>query len=78
MKTAVSLPDELFERADRFARRAGKSRSELFQDALREYLARRAPEDLTEAVNRAVAAAGKRGEEFVTAASQRVLERVEW
>lgn len=72
------MPDELFERVDRLARRVRKSRSELFRDALREYLARRAPEDLTEAVNRAVAAAGAGAEEFVTAASQRVLERVEW
>ncbi len=38
----------------------------------------RAPEDLTEAVNRAVAAAGEGAEEFVSTASQRVLERVEW
>lgn len=41
-------------------------------------LARRAPEDLTEAVARAVAAAGGGGEEFVSAASRRLLERVEW
>ncbi len=78
MKTAISLPDDLFERADRFARRVGKSRSEVFQDALREYLARRAPENLTEAINRAVAAAGKGAEELVSAASRQVLERAEW
>jgi len=72
------MPDGLFERADRFARRTGKSRSELFQDALREYLARHAPDEITEAMNQAIARAGEGAEEFVPAASRRVLERVEW
>lgn len=78
MKTAVSVPNGLFERADRFARRTGKSRSEVFQDALREYLARHAPDEITEATNRVVESAGESAEEFVAAASRRVLERVEW
>jgi len=78
MKTAISVPDDLFERANRFAQRTGKSRSELFQDALREYLARHAPDEITEAMNQAVARAGEGAEEFVAAASRRVLERVEW
>ena len=41
MKTAISLPDMLFHRADAFAERAGISRSELYATALEEYLARR-------------------------------------
>ena len=38
MKTAISLPDELFEAAERVARRLGLSRSELYQRALAKYL----------------------------------------
>ncbi len=34
MKTAISLPDPLFEAADRVARQLGVSRSELFQRAV--------------------------------------------
>ena len=40
MKTAISLPDDLFSSADAFAHRTGRSRSELYAEALREYLAR--------------------------------------
>ena len=38
MKTAVSIPNDLFEGAERLARRTRRSRSRLFSDALREYL----------------------------------------
>lgn len=41
MKTAISLPDKLFQEADEFAERAGISRSELYATAVAEYLARR-------------------------------------
>ena len=37
MKTAVSIPDDVFERAERLAKRARHSRSEVFSRALREY-----------------------------------------
>jgi metal-responsive CopG/Arc/MetJ family transcriptional regulator len=39
MKTAISIPDGLFQAADDFARRAGMSRSELYSKAVDEYLA---------------------------------------
>ena len=38
MKTAVSLPDELFERAERVAHRLGRTRSALYAEALAAYL----------------------------------------
>ena len=41
MKTVISLPDKLFREADEFATRAGLSRSELYANAVAEYLARR-------------------------------------
>jgi metal-responsive CopG/Arc/MetJ family transcriptional regulator len=78
MKTAVSIPDEVFEGAERLARRTKKSRSRLFSDALKEYLARHTPEEVTEAMNKAVAEIGEQRDPFVAAAARRVLERVEW
>ena len=51
MKTAISLPDRVFKEAERFARRQKKSRSQLYAEALAEYLARHAPNDITEAMN---------------------------
>lgn len=59
MKTAISIPDEVFEGAERLARRTKKSRSQLFSDALKEYLARHAPDEITEAMNRACAEVGE-------------------
>ncbi|HJN73874.1 MAG TPA: hypothetical protein QGF58_08080 [Myxococcota bacterium] len=51
MKTAISLPDELFLRADTFARRTGRTRSQLYADALREFLARWDEADVTAALD---------------------------
>lgn len=38
MKTAISIPEKLFESAEQFARGRGMSRSELYATALRQYL----------------------------------------
>ncbi len=38
MRTAVSVPDELFRRAEGAARRLGMSRSELYARAITEFL----------------------------------------
>ncbi len=38
VKTAISVPDEVFEQAERFAKRLGISRSELVTRALRRFL----------------------------------------
>ena len=51
MKTAVSLPDALFEAAERLARRLRVSRSQLFQRALSSYLRAHQDESVTEALN---------------------------
>ncbi len=48
MKTAISIPEELFESAERFARRRGMSRSELYATALRHYLQEHRSEGITE------------------------------
>ena len=40
MKTAISLPDAIFEEADAVAKRLGMSRSELYTEALKVYLQR--------------------------------------
>ena len=78
MKVAVSIPNNLFEVAERLARRSGKSRSRLFSDALREYVARRSPDKITEATDQAVAEIGNSTDPFVAAASCRRLEQSEW
>ena len=80
MKTAVSIPDEIFQRAERLARRTKRSRSRLFSDALQEYLARHSPDEITEAMNKVCDALGEDAapDQFVSAATKRILENTEW
>jgi hypothetical protein len=51
MKTAISIPDVLFEAADRVAGRLGISRSELYQRALRRYLEEQSGEVIRETLD---------------------------
>jgi metal-responsive CopG/Arc/MetJ family transcriptional regulator len=78
MKTAISIPDDLFEGAERLARRTKKSRSRLFRDALKEYLARHTPDQVTEAMDKALGEIGVTEDGFVSTAAQRILEQTEW
>lgn len=79
MKTAVSVPDDLFARADRFARTMRRSRSEVYSAALREYLARHAPDEVTTALDAVLAEVGQEAAEpFLAEAARRTAARSEW
>ncbi len=78
MKTAVSIPDEIFERAERLAKRNRRSRSELYASALDEYVARHSPDEVTDTMNRVCERVGDEKDAFVAAASLRTLDRIEW
>lgn len=78
MKTAVSIPDDVFEEAERLARRTKTSRSRLFSEALREYVARRTPDKVRQAMDAALAEIGEQSTTFATTAARRLLERSEW
>ena len=51
MKTAISVPDEVFEAADRTAKKLGVSRSELYSTAVYEYIERHKFEEVTSRLN---------------------------
>ena len=78
MKTAVSIPDDIFKRVERLARRGRRSRSAVYAAALDEYAARHAHDEVTDGVNRACDAIGDEDDRFLATAGQRVLDRVEW
>ena len=78
MKTAISLPDAVFHAAERQAKRAQKSRSQLYADAITEYLSRHSPDEVTEAMNHVVDQLPESPDPFVLAAAQSVLARNEW
>lgn len=78
MKTAVSVPNEVFERAERLAKRLELSRSELYSRALREYLARHTPDEVTQALDRLSEDLDTSADDFVREASRRILEATDW
>ena len=72
MKTAISIPDDLYREVEACSRRLKLSRSRFFATAAREYLARHAaPADATEAWNRAILAGGQPGDDPASVALRR-------
>ena len=51
MKTAISIPDDVFENAERTAKKLGVSRSELYANAVAEFIERYRREGITEKLN---------------------------
>lgn len=78
MKTAVSIPDDVFAEADRLAQQLNTSRSQLYSRALKEFLARHAPDQVTEVMNRVCDEVGGHSDEFGRRAARNVLKKSEW
>ena len=78
MKTAVSVPDAIFERAEKLARRLRKSRSQLYSDALREYVARHDPAAVTAALEALYEGDDSRTDAFVRESARRTLRATDW
>lgn len=51
MKVAISLPDPVFRSAETLARKLGKSRSQLYAEAIAEYVGARGAKALTARLN---------------------------
>ena len=77
MKTAVSVPDDIYEQAERLARRTGRSRSEIYSTALREYVAHHIDDEVTAALDSMADLVGVR-DPLVVASARHVLTNVEW
>ncbi len=77
MKTAVSLPNDLFEAAENLADELGVTRSELYARALEEYVKDRRR---AEVEKRLKAFYGENGpsDPDVTSYSRTILKRAEW
>ncbi|MCA9855063.1 MAG: ribbon-helix-helix protein, CopG family [Dehalococcoidia bacterium] len=83
MKTAISLPNELFEELEALVKKSGGTRSEIYVAALREYVARHVPDRVTDAFNRLADELENGTEEeetrsFRREATRRAFERTEW
>jgi metal-responsive CopG/Arc/MetJ family transcriptional regulator len=78
MKTAISLPDDLFESADELAKRLGVSRSELYATAVAEFLAKHHHAKVTERLDQVYGQQSSRLERPLRRAQTRSLRATEW
>ena len=78
MKTAVSIPDEVFRSADELARRRNMARSSLYTEALREYLERHRGTGVTEQLDRVYADQPSGLEEDAAALQRQSVLRDGW
>lgn len=78
MKVAVSVPDPIFNAAERLARERQIARSQLFTQALEEFISRHAPEAVTAKLNEVYAGTESGLEEPLLRAQLARLEHETW
>ena len=78
MKTAISIPDSVFQAAEKHAKRMRKSRSQLFSEAMVEYLERHTPDEITRMLNETLETVSDVDDSFIRKASHSLLGRSEW
>ena len=76
MKVAVSVPDELFQRADEAASRLGLNRSQLYTRAIEEFLL--AQGEVDPVTRRLDELADELDTGFATSAGRRLIEQGAW
>ena len=76
MKTAISIPDDIFRKAERMAKQRKVSRSQLYTAALVRLLDAEPQDDITRAYDSAFDDATR--DPLIDAAARRALEGVEW
>jgi len=78
MKTAISIPDPLFDAADEVADRLGMSRSQLYAKAVAEYVEKHRDDQVTEALNQVYAKYSSTLDPVLAAMQSMSLPREEW
>ena len=78
MKTAISLPDDLFAAVDVLARKLGIPRSRLVAEALAEYVAKHRHARVTEQLDAVYTDETSSVDEPVRRAQRRVVKRSDW
>lgn len=78
MKTAVSLPDDLFKMAEDAARRLHVSRSRLYASAIAEFLERHETDAVTERLNEVYGRRRAKVDPALQRAQFRTIEKNSW
>jgi metal-responsive CopG/Arc/MetJ family transcriptional regulator len=78
MKTAISIPDPLFDAADQVAARLGLSRSELYARAVAEFIRQHRDDQVTQSLNRVYARQSSRLDPALEALQYASLPKEDW
>lgn len=78
MKTAISIPDNVFQSAEQLAKRLGVSRSELYVKAVDEYIKTHKYQCVTESLNNVYSVEDSALDEDVYSLQSHSLEEGEW
>lgn len=78
MKTAISIPDEVFRRVEAQAKRLKLSRSEFFTRAAERFLVALSDENVTRSYDEAFADEDRKADAFRRRATKAALLSIEW
>lgn len=78
MRTALSIPDDVFEQGERLARRLHTSRSQLYARALADFVVQHEEDKITSSMNGVILEVGSEADKFTRRAARQTLRRVEW
>jgi metal-responsive CopG/Arc/MetJ family transcriptional regulator len=78
MKTAISIPNNIFEQAESLARKLRISRSELYTEAIKDYLRENHVEDVTAKLNEVYDNAASNLDDSLLKAQAASLPKEEW
>ena len=78
MKTAISIPDKLFNAADRYAKNHGYSRSRLFAEAVAQYLGQHPSDQITQKLNEVYSSEPAELDEALAIIQANSIAKEEW
>jgi len=78
MKVAISIPDRIFQAAERISKRLRISRSQLYAEAVEAYIQAQSGDEITARLNEVYSETSSRPEPEVEAATVEVLRRERW
>lgn len=78
MKTAISIPDKLFSAADHFAKSHGFSRSQLFAEAVHQYLEQHSSDHITKQLDEVYSSEPAKVDEALSKIQFSSIEKEEW
>jgi predicted transcriptional regulator len=78
MKTAISIPDKVFNSAEKLANRLGKTRSQLYSQAISSYVARHQTDDITKKLDEVYASQNSKLDSELSAMQYFAIPKERW